>query len=129
LKAEAASAGEARRYEEGLAGLRGKMRGLEEQGAGRQADSQAAVLANVFGLQAAQVERGLMLFLAVLVEVGAAFGLYFATGHVRFEGGTPRGRGLVTGSPALTVLPQGKPHAPVKQIAQATRRVPRLKQI
>jgi hypothetical protein len=129
LKVEAASAGEARRYEERLAGLRSQERSFEEQGAGRLADSQAAVLANVFGLQTAQVERGLMLFLAVLVEVGAALGLYFATGHVRFESGTPRGSGLVTGSPALTVVAQGKPRAPVKQIAQATRRVPRLKQI
>jgi hypothetical protein len=129
LKAEAGVAGEARRYEERLAELRGQARGLEEQGAGRQGDSQAAVLASTLGLQTARVERGLMLFLAVLVEVGAALGLYFATGHMRFEDRTPRGRGVMTGSETLTVLPQGKPRVAVRQIAPATRRVPRLKQI
>ncbi len=51
------------------------------------------MLAGILGLQTAQVERGLMLFLAVLVEVGAALGLYFATGHMRPEGSGLRSRG------------------------------------
>jgi hypothetical protein len=129
LKAEASLAGEARRHEDRLAELRGQARGLEERGAGRQGDSQAAVLASLLGLQTARVEHGLMLFLAGLVEVGAALGLYFATGHVRFEDRAPRGRGVMTGGVTLTVLPQGKPRAAVRQIAPATRRVPRVKQI
>ncbi len=131
LKAEAVLAGEARRYEERIAELKFQAHGLEEQGAGRQADSQAAVLANIFGLQTAQVERGLMLFLAVLVEVGAALGLYFATGHMRFDppDDRTRGRGPTIEGQALTVISQNKPAGPAKQIAPATRRVPRLKQI
>ncbi len=83
LKAEAASASEAGRLQERIAGLKSESRHLEEKGAGREADNQAGVLARVLGLQAAKVERGLMLFLAVLVEIGAALGLYFATGHMR----------------------------------------------
>jgi hypothetical protein len=131
LKAEAALAGEARRYEGRIAELKGDARGLEEQGAGRQGDSQAAVLANIFGLPAAQVERGLMLFLAVLVEVGAALGLYFATGHLRPEGSThaSRGRGPAIVGGRLKVVSHGASPVPLKQIAAAPRRVPRLKQV
>ena len=129
LKAEAALAAEARRYDERIAGLKRGVQGLEEQGAGRQGDNQAAVLASILGLPAARVERGLMLFLAVLVEAGAALGLFFATGHMRFEqpGNGTRGRGAMIEGRALTVVPQSKPLAPLKQIAPATRRVPRLK--
>ena len=133
LKAEAALAGEAQRHEERIAGLKGEARRLEEQGAGREADNQAAVLADILGLQTAQVERGLMLFLALLVEAGAALGLYFATGHLRFE--TPahrapdRGATVVEGG-ALKVLSQDETRAPVKQIAAAApRRVPRVKRV
>ena len=131
LKAEAALAGEAKRYEGRIAELKREARGLEEQGAGRQADSQAAVLANIFGWQTAQVERALMLFLAVLVEVGAALGLYFATGHVRPEGAThaSQGRGPVIEGGSLRVVSQSAPQVPLKQIAAAPRRVPRLKQV
>jgi hypothetical protein len=43
------------------------------------------VLGRLIGFEATQVERGLTLFLAVLVEAGAALGLYFATGHLRFD--------------------------------------------
>jgi hypothetical protein len=128
LKAEAALAGEASRHEVRLAGLRSQVRGLEEQGAGRQGDSQAAVLANLLGLQTVQVERGLMFFFAVLVEVGAALGLYFATGHLRFDGHAPRGSGPIIEGRTLTAVPPGKPFPPAKQLPPSTRRVPRLKQ-
>ncbi len=131
LKAEAALAAEAKRYDVRAAELKAQVRSLEEQGAGRQADSQAAVLADISGLQTAQVERGLMLFLAVLVEAGAALGLYFATAHVRPEGiaGASRGRGLMFEGGTLKVVPENAPSAPLKQIAAAPRRVPRLKQV
>jgi len=132
-KAEAALAGEAQRHEERIAGLKAQARRLEEQGAGREADSQAAVLANTLGLQTARVERGLTLFLAVLVETGAALGLYFATGHLRFDvptHGTPgRGASVVEGGP-LKVVPQTEPRVPAKLItAPAPRRVPRVKRV
>jgi hypothetical protein len=71
-----------------------------------------------------------MLFLAVLVEVGAALGLYFATGHIRPAGpaqATP-GRGL-TVIEAVPLTPVQVEEAPVaaKRIgAAAPRRVPRL---
>src|SRR5262249_1063915 len=84
LKAEGARASESERLRETIAQLSRERGRLEEQGAGREADYQPAVLARVLGMRTGEVERGLTLFLAVLVEVGAALGLYFVTGHMRF---------------------------------------------
>ncbi len=131
LKAETASASEAVRIDERIAELKSESRRLEDQGAGREADNQAAVLARLFGLPTTKVERGLMLFLAVLVEIGAALGLYFATGHMRSSGSATaeRGRGakIIEGE-LLPDIPQGKfTRAPMKQIATTVpRRVPRM---
>jgi hypothetical protein len=133
LKAEAARASEAARLEEHIAKLKSETRRLEEQGAGREADNQAAVLARLLGLEAAKVERMLMLFLAVLVEIGAALGLYFATGHMR-QGAcrnAEQGRGAkVVEGEVVKAISKVKPaRTPVKQIAASIpRRVPRLRQ-
>lgn len=71
-----------------------------------------------------------MLFLAVLVEIGAALGLYFATGHLRPAGfaNAQRGRGVTTiEAEALNVSGFKLSRAPVKQIgAMVPRRVPPL---
>ncbi len=133
LKAEAAQASEAARLERRMAGLKSESRQLEEQGAGREADNQAAVLARLLGLPAEKVERGMMLFLAVLVEIGAALGLYFATGHMRpgASGFAEQGRGvkIIEGEVVKDVVQAKLARASVKQIAAAVpRRVPRLKQ-
>ena len=80
MKAEAARASEARRWRNASPNSEAKRDGLEEQGAGREADNQAAVLARVLGVPAAEVERGLTLFLAVLVEIGAALWAVFRDG-------------------------------------------------
>ncbi len=85
VKAEAAKAGEGERLAAHMADLKRERVQLEDQGGGREADSQAAVLAQLLGLSTNEVERSLMLFLAVLVEMGAALGIYFATGHLRPE--------------------------------------------
>src|SRR5215471_19267970 len=82
VKAEAAKASERERLMERIAELKRERSRLEDEGAGREADNQAAVLARLLGMPATEVERGLMLFLAVLVEIGAALGIYFATGHM-----------------------------------------------
>ena len=83
LKAEGARASQLNLLETKIERLKVEARSYEEKGGGREADNQAAVLANLLGLQAIKVERGMTLFLAVLVELGAALGLYLATGHIR----------------------------------------------
>ncbi len=133
LKAEAARASEAARIDERIAELKNESRSLEEQGAGREADNQAAVLARLLGLPATKVERALMLFLAVLVETGAALGLFFATGHLRPAGSVTaeprRGLKIIEGKGLIDVRERKLWRAPVKQIAAGVpRRVPRLRQ-
>ena len=134
LKAEVARAGELTFIEGKIARLKGEARGYEERGGGREADNQAAVLANLFGLQPVKVERRLTLFLAALVEIGAAFGLYFATGHLRAEGITNAGPGrvvtIIEGDVLKDVTVPQAVAAPLKQIAgpaSGPRRVPRMK--
>ncbi len=133
LKGEVARASEAERLDDRIAQLKSESRRLEEQGAGREADNQAAVLARFFGVQAGKVERALMLFLALLVEIGAALGLFFATGHLRHAdpASAKPGRGVtLIESKALKDASERKRlQAPVKQIAAAVpRRVPRFTQ-
>jgi hypothetical protein len=130
LKGEAARATEAAQLEQRLAELKGKATHLEEQGAGREADNQAAVLARRLGLQTAEVESGLTLFLPALVEIGAAFGLYFATGHLRAGHAAPRRGG---GAPKIEADAEEDRPAPRLKRAQAKqitrnkpRRLPRL---
>ncbi len=130
VKGEAARATEAAQLELRIGELKGKATHLKEQGAGREADSQAAALARPLHLQAAAVERGLTLFLAVLVEIGAAFGLFFATGHLHTGHAAPgRGRG------APKIEADGEEDRPIpclkldraKQITRnKPRRLPRL---
>ena len=130
VKAEAARASEAGRLDKQLTQLRSEADGFEAKGAGREDDSQAAVLARILGLHATQVERGLTFFLAVLVEVGAALGLYFATGPVRpgRPARTEWTRGpIIEGEVVKEVPPKRLARATARQIpASAPRRVPRL---
>jgi hypothetical protein len=127
LKADEARSNEAAALEARLEALRDNIRSLELRGAGRQADDQAAVLARLAGLPREDVERGLTLFLAVLVELGAAFGFYFATGHVRFRAGnalrTAGDARLIDGA-AFDLAKKRQGRAPLKQITSAGRRVP-----
>ncbi len=134
LKVEAANASELSSIDKKLANLKSEARGFEDKGAGREADNQAAVLANLLGLPPIKVERGLTLYLAVLVEIGAAFGLYFSMGSIR--SGPPADTGSVMGATILEArvvrdvarLERAKPS--VKQIAgpaSGPRRVPRMK--
>jgi hypothetical protein len=137
LKAEMAKAGEHERLTAGLDELARERGRLEDMGAGREADSQTGVLAQLMGLPTGKVERALTLSLAVLVEVGAALGIYFATGHIRPEPQTSsrssRGPVIIEGNVVEFGRREPVVPAPLKQIAERSgqrepRRVPRLKQ-
>jgi hypothetical protein len=130
-KGEEARAAESGRIDGRIGQLRIEARRLEEKGAGREDDDQATVLARLLGLKAANVEHGLTLFLAVLVETGASLGLYFATGHLQTAAAardTPgRGVTIIEGEVIKDVAPVKLKPAPLKQLAsRAPRRVPRL---
>ena len=124
LKAEVARSGELAALEARIAGLRKEAHQYEERGGGRHSDNQAAVIGRFLGLSAVQVEEGLTVFLAALVEIGAALGLYFATGHIRIQS---------TPVPAFAVMPlkqprpKGKRSAPKAVAGPGPRRVPQRK--
>jgi hypothetical protein len=137
VKAEGARATQLSLLETKIERLKGEARSYEEKGGGREADNQAAVLANLLGLQAIKVERGMTLFLAVLVEIGTALGLYLATGHIREQAHagahSGRGRPFVDVGPLTDPSERKLAPAPLKLIAgptktSAPRRV-RLKRI
>jgi hypothetical protein len=130
LKGEAARAHETADLEQRIGELKGRATRLEEQGAGREADNQASVLAHPLGLQTAEVEIGLTLLVPSLAEICAAFGLYLATAHLR-TGHDARRRGR--GEPKTEGENKEDRPAPrlkralVKQITtNRPRRVPRL---
>ncbi len=55
--------------------------GLKERGAGQDKDPQAVMLSVLSGLDVENAKKAIIVFVAVLVELGAAFGLFLATGH------------------------------------------------
>lgn len=103
LKAELGAALASARKDQRRAELRKELRELRAKGAGQLADPRASLLAKWIGrwmphLDFSDVREMLTLFLAVLVEFGAAFGLYLAAGPE-----SPRGAGWVARKPAAIV--------------------------
>ena len=134
LKAEAARAGELTFIEGKIARLKREARGYEERGGGRRPTIKRPCLLVFLDCSRSRSSVVLTLFLAVLVEIGAALGLYFATGHLGGNDGGPIGpsRGVtVVEARVLKDISQPKTEAaPVKQIAgpaSGPRRVPRMK--
>lgn len=141
LKGEAARSTELTAVEAKIEGLKREARQYEDKGAGREADNQAAIIGRVTGLNPVDVEEKLTLFLALLVEVGAASGWFFATSHMR-----ERGEETAPASSVATIIIDGKAlkgepvvkrdRAPVKQLEKPkqiagprSRRVPPVKKI
>ena len=61
-----------------IAEVQAQLSRFEGTAAGAEADPQAAVLAKILGLKIDQVQLGLTIFVAVLLEVGSGMGLYMA---------------------------------------------------
>ena len=55
--------------------------GLKRQGAGQEKDPQAVMLSVLSGMNVEDSKKAIIVFVALLVELGAAFGLFLATGH------------------------------------------------
>ena len=85
LKEEKAAATEKAKYESQITALKARRGNLRQQGAGQQADPQAGLLAKLTGLKIADTQTALTVFIAVLVEMAAAFGLYLSTAHGGFD--------------------------------------------
>jgi hypothetical protein len=74
LRAELAAAVEAERLREKADKLKTQIAALKNQGAGTDSDPQASLVSRFLGLSAGNVQSGTNLWLAVLIEFGAAFG-------------------------------------------------------
>lgn len=78
LRIELAGVVEAERLRDRIATLTAEIDRLVEAGARMEQDPQAGVLARISGLRIESVQTSLVVLLALLVEFGAAFGLFLA---------------------------------------------------
>ncbi len=80
-RTELAAAVEAERLTRRIAELAAEVQTLKSQGAGEDKDPQARMLAVLSGMAPDTAQKVLIVSFAFLVELGAAFGLFLATGH------------------------------------------------
>jgi hypothetical protein len=88
-RTELAASIEADRLTKRVSELTAEAAALKGQGAGEDKDPQARMLALLSGLAPDTAQKVLIVSFAFLVELGAAFGLFLATGH-SFGGGEKR---------------------------------------
>jgi hypothetical protein len=105
LTAEHASAQQATALEARIADIQAKLNKVEAGTVMAEADPQAAVLtklAAIFlpGMNVEDVQTGLAIFIALLLEVGSAFGMYIAFSQWRLY------EGEIAGAPATAVIAQ-----------------------
>lgn len=78
LRIELAAAVESERLRDRSSSLKTGIDHLRTAGARRETDPQAAILARLTGLRLDQVQTSIVVLFALLVELGAAFGLFLA---------------------------------------------------
>ena len=78
LTAEFASAGEAQNLETRIAAISAKLDSASGQAVLAEADPQAAVFAQLTGMDQTKVKMAMTLFVALLLEIGSSFGLFVA---------------------------------------------------
>jgi hypothetical protein len=83
LSAELGSAQQAEKLETRIAELNGKLSHASGGMVMAEADPQASVLAKLTGLDISQVQTALTIFVALLIEIGSAFGMYVAFAYWR----------------------------------------------
>ncbi|HRK18042.1 MAG TPA: hypothetical protein PK970_03730 [Hyphomicrobiaceae bacterium] len=93
LNAELASAQQAEKWNGAIAEISAKLANVDGAGAVAEADPQAAVLAKLvsllgFSVKTEDMQTALAVFVAVLLEIGSAFGLYVAFATWRLDHGS-----------------------------------------
>jgi hypothetical protein len=78
LTAEMASGQQAQELEARIAQIQGKLGHTDSLTVMGEADPQAAVLAKISGIDLDKVQMAMTIFIALLLEVGSAFGMYIA---------------------------------------------------
>lgn len=80
-RAELAASIEDQRLEQQITALKAEGEKLKGQGAGQDRDPQVSIVSRLFKLDENFVRNALVIFAALLVEVGSGLGLFLATGH------------------------------------------------
>lgn len=89
LSAELASGREAEKLETRITDIGSKLARVAGGGVLAEVDPQAAVLAKMTGIELETVQTGLVLFVALLIEIGSGFGMYVAFAYWRMHGHEP----------------------------------------
>ena len=105
LSAELGSAQQAEKLEARIAELNGKLAGASGGTVMAEADPQASVLAKLTGLDIASVQTALTIFVALLIEIGSAFGMYVAFAYWRLADQVPE---AVRGDRGRHLAPRGR---------------------
>jgi hypothetical protein len=85
LNAELASAEQSKKLESRIADIGSRLAKTAGSTAMAEADPQATVLARLSGLQVETVQTALTVFVALLIEIGSAFGMYVAFAYWRMH--------------------------------------------
>lgn len=85
LNAELASADQAKKLETRISEIGARLAKTAGSTAMAEADPQATVLARLSGFQVETVQTALTLFVALLIEIGSAFGMYVAFAYWRMH--------------------------------------------
>ena len=107
-RAELAAAIEDQRLAGTVERLKSESEKLKEQGAGQDKDPQVSIVSRLFKLDEGMVRNGLVIFAALLVEVGSGLGLFLATSHSEIF----KRRRERDDRPAMDARAQTMPHAP-----------------
>ena len=116
LTAEMASGQQAQALESRIADIQGKLGKTDAMTAMGEADPQATVLANLSGFNVEQVQMAMTIFIALLLEVGSAFGMYVAFSQWRlYDREAPAAPSMATVQSTAAVAvaaPQAVPAVP-----------------
>src|SRR6185312_6254118 len=89
LNAELASAQQSQKLESRIAEIGAKLSKTAGGTVMAEADPQASVLAKITGLEVDTVQTALTIFVALLIEIGSAFGMYVAFAYWRINDRAP----------------------------------------
>jgi len=126
LNAELASAQQSQKLESRISEIGAKLAKTAGGTVMAEADPQASVLAKITGLDVDKVQTALTIFVALLIEIGSAFGMYVAFAYWRINDRaveeTPAvAKSAPVAAPAATVVPVAETApavaAPVEEVA------------
>ncbi len=126
LTAEMASGQQAQALEARIAEIQGKLSKTDAMTVMGEADPQATVLANLSGLSVEQVQMAMTIFIALLLEVGSAFGMYVAFSQWRLYDrealAAPETASVESTAAVAVTAPQITPAVPAVAAAVALRK-------